>query len=34
MKQTIEIECPNGYKPVYNPDTKKIEIIPDMSWIG
>lgn len=20
MKQTIEIECPNGYKPVYNPD--------------
>lgn len=29
MKQTIEIECPNGYKPVYNPDTKKVEIIPD-----
>ena len=27
MKKTIEIECPNGYKPVYNPKTSKIEIV-------
>ena len=27
MKQTIEIEVPEGYKAVYNKDTQKIEII-------
>lgn len=29
MKQTIEIECPDGYKPVYNAKSEKIEIIPE-----
>ncbi len=27
MKKTIEIECPDGYKPVYNPETGKIEMV-------
>ena len=27
MKQTIEIEVPDGYKAVYNKDTQKIEVI-------
>ena len=27
MKQTIEIEVPDGYKAVYNKDTQKIEIV-------
>ena len=27
MKQTIEIEVPDGYKAVYNEDTQKIEIV-------
>lgn len=27
MKQTIEIEVPDGYKAVYNKDTRKIEIV-------
>lgn len=29
MKQTIEIECPDGYKPVYNAESGKVEIIPE-----
>lgn len=28
MKRTIEIECPDGYKPVYNAETGKVEIVP------
>lgn len=28
MKTTIEIECPDGYKPVYNAETRKVEIVP------
>lgn len=31
MKKTIEIECPDGYKPVYNAETGKIEIVPSSS---
>lgn len=31
MKKTIEIECPNGYKPVYNAETGKVEIVPSSS---
>lgn len=31
MKRTIEIECPNGYKPVYNAETGKVEIVPGNS---
>lgn len=27
MKQTIEIEVPDGYKVVYNKDTQKIEVV-------
>lgn len=27
MKKTIEIECPYGYKPVYNAETGKVEIV-------
>lgn len=27
MKHTIEIECPDGYKPVYNNRTGKVEIV-------
>ena len=29
MKKTIEIECPDGYKPVYDTKTGKVEIIPE-----
>ena len=29
MKRTIEIECPNGYKPIYNAETGKVEIVPE-----
>lgn len=28
MKTTIEIECPDGCKPVYNAETRKVEIVP------
>lgn len=31
MKRTIEIECPDGYKPVYNAETGKVEIVPSSS---
>lgn len=31
MKKTIEIECPDGYKPVYNAETGKVEIVPSNS---
>ena len=27
MKKTIEIECPDGYKPVYNAETGNVEIV-------
>lgn len=27
MKKTLEIECPDGYKPIYNAETGKVEII-------
>lgn len=27
MKKTIEIECPDGYKPVHNAETGKVEIV-------
>lgn len=29
MKRTIEIECPDGYKPIYNAKTGNIEIVPE-----
>ena len=29
MKRTIEIECPDGYKPIYNAETGKVEIVPE-----
>lgn len=29
MKQVVEIECPQGYKPVYDECTGKIQIVPD-----
>lgn len=29
MKKTLEIECPDGYKPVYDAETGKVEIIPE-----
>lgn len=29
MKRSIEIECPKGYKPVYNPKTGKVDIVPE-----
>lgn len=31
MKKTIEIECPDGYKPIYNVQTGNVEIIPEHS---
>lgn len=31
MKRTIEIECLDGYKPVYNAETGKVEIVPSSS---
>lgn len=31
MKRTIEIECPDGYKLVYNAETGKVEIVPSSS---
>lgn len=31
MKRTIEIECPDSYKPVYNAETGKVEIVPSSS---
>lgn len=31
MKRTIEIECPDGYEPVYNAETGKVEIVPSSS---
>lgn len=33
MKKTIEIECPDGYKPIYNAETGNVEIVPE-SIIG
>ena len=35
MKKTIEIECPDGYKPIYNAETGNVEIVPEniMGWI-
>ena len=27
MKKTIEIECPDGYKPIYNTETGNVEIV-------
>lgn len=29
MKKTIEIECPDGYKPIYNSETGNVEIVPE-----
>lgn len=29
MKRTIEIECPDGYKPIYNAKTSNVEIVPE-----
>ena len=29
MKKTIEIECPDGYKPIYNAETSNVEIVPE-----
>lgn len=29
MKRTIEIECPDGYKPIYNAETGNVEIVPE-----
>lgn len=29
MKRTIEIECPDGYKPIYNVKTGNVEIVPE-----
>lgn len=29
MKKTIEIECPDGYKPIYNVKTGNVEIVPE-----
>lgn len=29
MKRTIEIECPDGYKPIYNAKTNNVEIVPE-----
>lgn len=31
MKRTIEIECPDGYKPIYNAKTGNVEIVPSSS---
>lgn len=29
MKKTIEIECPDDYKPIYNAKTGNVEIVPE-----
>lgn len=29
MKKTIEIECPDGYKPIYNAETSNVKIVPE-----
>ena len=29
MKKTIEIACPDGYKPIYNAETGNVEIVPE-----
>lgn len=29
MKRTIEIECPDGYKPIYNAKTGNVKIVPE-----
>lgn len=29
MKRIIEIECPDGYKPIYNSETGNVEIVPE-----
>ena len=29
MKKTVEIECPDGYKPIYNAETGSVEIVPE-----
>lgn len=29
MKRTIEIECPDGYMPIYNAKTGNVEIVPE-----
>lgn len=29
MKKTVEIECPDGYKPIYNAETGYVEIVPE-----
>lgn len=29
MKRTIEIECPDGYKPIYDAKTGNVEIVPE-----
>lgn len=29
MKKTIEIECLDGYKPIYNAETGNVEIVPE-----
>lgn len=29
MKKTLEIECPDGYKPVFNTRTGRVEIVPE-----
>lgn len=29
MKRTIEIECPDGYKPIHNAKTGNVEIVPE-----
>ncbi len=31
MKHTLEIECPEGYKPVFNSKTNTVEIVPEYS---
>ncbi len=31
MKHILEIECPEGYKPVFNPNTNTVEIVPEYS---
>ena len=29
MKRTLEIECPDGYKPIYNAQIGNVEIVPE-----
>lgn len=29
MKKTIKIECPDGYKPIYNTETNNLEFVPE-----